>query len=180
MIAVGVLVLEVSADSETGKADARLAASLDTAVVLYDERLADTLRPLRDVAGDERVIAALEAGEPVGEGLAQELANSENLDSLLIRDADGRNLASVGGDADFALAQVKINGAEGRIGSVLGSTTNPTAYVADVRQLTGRDAVLQVDEETATTIPIGDVALPAAESAATVEVAGDEKRAASV
>jgi diguanylate cyclase (GGDEF)-like protein len=180
MIAVAVLVLEVSGDSETGKADARLSASLDTAVALYNEQLEDTLRPLREVAADERLIRALESEQQLEDGLTRELAEEENLDLLVIRDADGRELASVGEEPGFGVAQVKINGADGRIGSVLGSIGNATAYVSEVRAMTGRDAVLQFDGETATTLPLGEVELPAAESAATIEVDGDEKRAASV
>ena len=65
MIGVAVLVLEVSADSETGKADARLSASLDTAVGIYDAQLEDALRPLREIAADPRLTSALQAGEGI-------------------------------------------------------------------------------------------------------------------
>ncbi len=180
MIGVAVLVLEVSADSETGKADARLSASLDTAVGVYDTQLEDALRPLREIASDPRLTSALQAGGEPSPELARELFDSTDLESLVIRDDGGRELASFGPDRGFALAEVQIDGAEGRIGSVVGTVTNPTSYIADVRKLTGREAIVSVDGETATTIPIGEVPLPAADSAETVEIDGNEQRAASV
>ena len=51
MIAVAVLVLQLSGESRTGKADARLTAGLETALSIYGEELDRSRRAARSVEG---------------------------------------------------------------------------------------------------------------------------------
>jgi hypothetical protein len=63
MIAVGVLVRQVSAEAGSGKADARLSAGLDTALSIYRDDAAAAAGGGR-VANEPAVGAALRSGDP--------------------------------------------------------------------------------------------------------------------
>ena len=79
MVALAVLVVQISADSESGKADARLSAGLRTATTVYEQAQADSRRVAgeiaADVAADPAAVAALEGGDRATlRALADELA----------------------------------------------------------------------------------------------------------
>ncbi|MBM3667340.1 MAG: hypothetical protein FJW90_07660, partial [Actinobacteria bacterium] len=67
---VGILRL-VSEDSRQGKADAGLAAGLEAAIALYDERVADAETPARALAGAQALADGLRGAD---ESLLREFA----------------------------------------------------------------------------------------------------------
>jgi diguanylate cyclase (GGDEF)-like protein len=93
---------------------------------------------------------------------------------------NGQELASAGAKEAVAEAELKLQGGGATGGRLIASTTTAADLLRNVQDLTGRDAVISDDSGTvATTTPLGDVSLPAAGSAETVEVGGEELRAAS-
>src|SRR3954463_10503122 len=122
MIAVSVFVLQVSANSETGKADARLAASLDSSLAVYRDQLNAADGRLRDIATDPRITQALTTGDAaLARDAARQLRAAKKFESLEIIDADGNVLAREGGWPAFATARINIRGPSETIGSVVGS-----------------------------------------------------------
>ena len=94
---------------------------------------------------------------------------------------DGGEEIAVAGDREaVATAELKLE-QEGRSsGALVASTTTASDFARRVREFTGREATVSDQHGTAaTTMPVGDIELPAAGSAATVDVDGDELRAAS-
>ena len=180
MIAVAVFVLEVSGESQTAKADARLAAGLDSAIAVYESELTDAQGPLRDVATDPAVNAAIdERNSARAEKLARDLQRKKDLGFLELRDDSGDELGSSGTKPPFAASEVVIQGETETAGSVVGSVASATSYAAKVRELTGREVFVEVGGQSATTAPLGELDLPAPDTAQTVEIDGTEQRAAS-
>jgi hypothetical protein len=96
MVAVGVLVTHVTSESETGKADARLDAGLETALAGYESDVAEAERAANQFADDPAVGPALRSGEPTRvEGVARRVAAENGISALVIRGADGDVLASI-------------------------------------------------------------------------------------
>ena len=64
MVAVAVLVTQVTNESRRAKADARLDAGLDAALATYDDDAADAERAAKRFANDPAVGSALRSGDP--------------------------------------------------------------------------------------------------------------------
>src|SRR3954447_12605494 len=64
MIGVAVVLFVLTRESEMGKADATIAGALRTAFVVYDEAAGSARPQLREVAGNQRLRAALADGHP--------------------------------------------------------------------------------------------------------------------
>src|SRR4051794_41985804 len=62
MVAVALVLFSITADSETGKADAQIAQGLRAAFAIYDADRGDARPQLTRVASDTRLARALAAG----------------------------------------------------------------------------------------------------------------------
>lgn len=180
MVGVAVLVTQVSGRSQTGKADARLAAGIETALSAYRSATEAAGEGLREAGADPRVERALGAGRALSRARLGAIARGAGLRSLALLSPDGAELARVGPAAAVAAGELTLRGERGALGSLVGSVTSPTAFARTVRELTGREVAVSLGGRAlATTLPLGDVALPAPGSAETVELGGSERRAAS-
>ncbi|HWH44794.1 MAG TPA: diguanylate cyclase [Thermoleophilaceae bacterium] len=155
MAAVALVLFSITADSETGKVDARLAEGLRTAFAVYDDRVESASRDLRGVTRDDALQDALESGSPAAlRSQLRRLARTNRIDELTVYDASGRLVARAGSRDSIAHASAAPTTADGRrIGTVSLSTTRARAYVSEVARLTGLDVrVFRGGERLATTL----------------------------
>ena len=181
MIAVGVLVRQVSAEAGSGKADARLSAGLDTALSIYRDDAAAAERAAERFANDPAVGAALRSGDPGRiESVARSLAGQNGIQSLVIHDSSGRRVATIGPGNAVAIYELKLTDPAGRVGSLTASTTTASDYLDSVRHLTGRDGTLVgVGGGAVSSTPtLKGANPPPSGHSADVDVAGNNLRAA--
>jgi diguanylate cyclase (GGDEF)-like protein len=180
MIAVAVLVTQVTTQSSHGKADARLAAGLESALAVYRDDVAQARKGAKDVARASSLSTALHSGQRTTvEAVADRLARENGLRSLIIRDARGNRLAAAGPPTQIAAARLNLRGPGGTLGSLTASMTTASSYVDRVRHLTGRDvALLGEGGSISSTLRLGGVSLPSSGSSTSVELGGDTLRAA--
>jgi diguanylate cyclase (GGDEF)-like protein len=182
MIALAVLVIELTGESETGKADARLAESLATAIAIYEQDVADARTAGKAIATDPQLAAALESPDQGGlDAVAARLADEHDVAALEISDQGRQELAAVDFADPFALTELELQGQDGgALGMLRVSTTTSSDYLIEIDELTGEDAAL-VDssgEPFAGTVPVQDAELPASGESADLEVEGEDVRAA--
>lgn len=178
MVAVAVLVSVVADDSRTGKADARLGASTETALALYDEQLAEGRGDARAAGRDEALADALRAGDPAEARVAAaRLRRDLGVASVSVLDGSGDELASVGDPDGIAQSEIELRGPEGPIGNVSVAPISARTYVDEVERLTDSDvAVLRDGRELASTLDLGEADVPEGSGAQDFEQAGDEYR----
>ena len=95
MIALAVVLFLLTGRSETGKADAGIAAGLRAALTVYQETAAASEPALREVAADARLRAALERGRGI-EARMRELVARGEVVAIELRSADGQVVARAG------------------------------------------------------------------------------------
>jgi diguanylate cyclase (GGDEF)-like protein len=180
MIAVAVLVTQVSSESRNGKADARLAAGLQTALSLYRNELADSQRAARDAARDPRLADALRSGDSGGiQGAADQVARSLDVAALAVRDREGREVARAGTKEAVAEANLRVRGPQGRLATLTASTVSARAYARQVARLTGREAAILRGEAFASTVgSLGDADLPEGSGSGEVKLDSGKYRVA--
>ncbi|MGH2966476.1 MAG: diguanylate cyclase [Solirubrobacterales bacterium] len=178
MIAVAVLVTQVTTQSRNGKADARLAAGLGTALSVYGDDAAQAKRAATALGHDPTLGAALQTGDSAQiAAAAHSAARQDGARSLVVRDAGGRQLVAIGGPAVVAPFRLNLRGPGGALGSLVVSTTTPSTYLDQVRHLTGRDAaLLGANGPVAGTLNLGDSSLPTSGHSGDVEVDGQKLR----
>lgn len=158
---VGMLLI-VSEDSRVGKADARLAAGLETALALYEGEVARARSVAQRLAADPGLGQALtEADEPDAarlQAFAERAAARQGVSGVEVLDADGMPLAFAGSRRAIGFADVELTSGGQVRGALRVSTESATRYAADVRRLTKRELVLQREGEVlvATVTPPGD------------------------
>jgi diguanylate cyclase (GGDEF)-like protein len=183
MIALAVLVSQIASDSESGKADARLSAELQTATTVYENTQADSGRVANqiaaDVAADPAAAATLRDGTPAElQALARTYADRDDAVAVRITDSAG-NRATVGEAQPVAAASVTLTADGERIGSVTAATTTSSQLLRQVEEATGEDAALVGPRGPITgTVPIETGALPDAGDSASVEAGEGELRVA--
>lgn len=180
MVALGAIVVQLAGSAQTGKADAGLSAALDTALGVYDSDQADAERAARRAADDPNLAPALRSGDSARiESIAEDLVEGGPLVALEILGPGGKRLVRTGDDEAVAAVELTLEQGGEAIGTLIASTTTAADFIERVRKLTGRDATVSDESGTvATTLPVGEVALPAAGTAETVELEGKELRAA--
>jgi diguanylate cyclase (GGDEF)-like protein len=137
------IVLFVSNDSQRGKADARLAAGLQTAVSVYTQRTNEATADARRLAASPELADALRSGDRTSLGAFTSSATAEpGIESVTVLDNAGRQMAAAGSPDAVAFAQVGLTEEARPVGDLRVSTTTAQQYVAEVRQLTGRELVL--------------------------------------
>jgi len=142
MIAVAVLVTQIVTESTNGKADARLAEGLDSALTVYRDDATAARDAAKQVAQNPRVSAALASGDGANQvAAANAIVGEHGIHAIALRSAHGKG-GGAGPAPMVAPYRLNLNGPGGAIGSITVSTTTPSAYLARVRHLTGRDGVL--------------------------------------
>jgi diguanylate cyclase (GGDEF)-like protein len=143
------IVLFVSNDSQRGKADARLAAGLQTAVSVYGQRTDEATSEARRLAADPALAEPLRSGDEAGlSAFTSQVAARPGVEAVTVLDNAGRPMASAGSGDAVAFAQVGLTEQARPVGSLRVSMTSGAAYVAEVKQLTDRELVLSRGDAT--------------------------------
>jgi diguanylate cyclase (GGDEF)-like protein len=159
MIAVALVLFSLTADSEHGKVDARLASGLRTALAFYDEGREDARRALARTAADDELLQALQAGdEDAVRARMQELvAADQRIGSIAHFTTSGRLGATAGAAPPVAAARVVPTTESGRrLGTLAVSVTTAEELARRIRLFTGLEVrVVRGERVLATTIEGG-------------------------
>jgi len=138
MVAVAAVLYRLTADSETGKADAGIAAGLRTAFALYDissERAEPTLRAL---AANKSIVDGLAAGGPRARTALRRAASVPGVVQVAFRAEGSRQTLTAGRDSGIAAAGAPlVDGRGRRLGTLALSITPAPVYAVGLRRLTG-------------------------------------------
>jgi diguanylate cyclase (GGDEF)-like protein len=142
-LALVAVVLFVSEESRSGKADARLAAGLDTATGLYSNRVEAALPEARALAGDPALAEAIVGEDRTGiRSFAEEAVLASGLQGVEVLGPDGEELGSAGGPDAVAFASIRLAQGGQQSGTLRVSQTTAPDYVGDVGRLTRREVVM--------------------------------------
>ena len=139
MAAVAVVLFKLTSDSETGKADARIAQGLQTALAVYDTSSSRARTALRPVANDPRFSRAMRSRNRAAINRnARRLLREYDLQEISFYRA-GRRIggARAGRPAVAWATAAPTTRREGRLGTLVVSRTSADQYVAVARRLTG-------------------------------------------
>jgi diguanylate cyclase (GGDEF)-like protein len=181
MVAVAVLVSDVTGSSATGKADAALNADLDVALALNDELVADAAAEAKQLAADPQLSAAVATGDEAGmQAAARSLAERHKVESLELLSPSDSSLVSIGERDPIAVASIElVQSPDGETaGTLRVSTATVSGYLAGVRQRTGEQAVLVGPGGVTGPVPVDAGEIPPAGEAADVDIDGREQRVA--
>jgi diguanylate cyclase (GGDEF)-like protein len=180
MIAVAVLVTQIVTQSTNGKADARLSEGLDSALTVYRDDGTAASHAAKQVAADPSLSSAIAASAgPQATSTANRLVGDHGIRAIVLEGPNGQQVASAGSRVLMAPYHLNLTGPGGRIGSITVSTTTPSAYLASVRHLTGRDGtLLGAGGVLASTVNVKPTDLPASGHSADVDVGDETQRAA--
>jgi diguanylate cyclase (GGDEF)-like protein len=178
MIVLAVLVTQIATDSTNGKADARLAEGLDSALTVYRDDAAAARDAAKQAARDPVVTGALTSNPPSLITAENRILREDGVSGVAIQMADGTSGAR-SGSVTVAPYRVNLNGPSGSLGSITVSTTTPGEYLADVLHLTGREGtLLESGQEMASSVRVSASELPASGHSGNVDVNGTDLRAA--
>ncbi len=182
MIAVAVLVVEVTADSANGKADARLATGLATAQEIYDEALHRAPKEVNKLAETPGVTTAMSApNASYLDKVAGDARAEPGVVAVSFYDADGKLLAHAGPNDALARSRRPLRSGTGRIGEIEVAALGATAYVQRVHRLTGVGASVVADRgPLASTVRLGGAELPSGSGGVTVDLQDNTVRAAAL
>jgi diguanylate cyclase (GGDEF)-like protein len=145
-LALVAVLLAVSQDSRRGKADARLAAGLDTAVALYDERVANADAAAREFAGDPELSIGI---NPVDRArlaaFAESAALRADVEAVEVEAADGALVAAAGSEDAFAFTDLVLRQGGEEVGRLKVSSTPASEYAGELHRLTDREIVVSRD-----------------------------------
>ena len=181
MIAVAVLLTQVTNEARRAKADARLGAGVDAALATYSDDHADAERAAKRFANDDAASTALRSGDSARvKAVAGRLAAQNGIRSLVIRDPSGDVLAAIGPGNAVATYELNLTDPRGSLGSLTVSTTTASDYLNRVSRI-GRGGALQDEGATvSSTLALDGVSLPSSGDFTEVEVEGESVRAATV
>ncbi len=137
------ILLFVNSDSQQGKADARLAAGLQTAVAVYGGRTEDATADAKRLARDPELAAALRVVDPSRlRAFVRSARREPGVIRVEVLDNAGRQMAAAGPVDAVAFARVGLTENARPVGAIRLSTTTADQYAAAVRRLTDREVVL--------------------------------------
>jgi diguanylate cyclase (GGDEF)-like protein len=146
MIAVALVLFSITADSETGKADAAIAQGLRAAFAVYDGDRARARPALERIARDPTLAAAIARRNTAA--ATRRLAALQRAHPATRRiaayDNARRQIAAVGAPDAVAPAVAAPSTGNKRIGLIAVSTTTADQYARDVKRLTGLEARVTV------------------------------------
>src|SRR3954447_13483851 len=154
-LALIAILLFVSEDSQRGKADARLAAGLRTAMAIYRARTVEASSRAQSLAAAPDLASALRAHDAAAErAFAQRAAGQPPTLRVELYDIAGTPIAAAGPTGSIAFAQVGLTEAGQQVGILRVSTTTAGGYADEVKSLTETDAVVtHAGEPLASTVP---------------------------
>jgi nitrogen fixation/metabolism regulation signal transduction histidine kinase len=181
IVAVALLVVEITSASRSGKADARLAGGVHAALAIYNDDLRRARRAATALAHDPAVPAAVAGGNraAISDSLSS-VAQGAGVESIVVVEAArGGSVLARSGSAGVAAATVDLTGAGGTPAAKISvSTSSARAFLGDAVRLTGLDiGVLGVGRVEASTAPLAGVSLPSSGDSSDVTVAGATRRA---
>jgi diguanylate cyclase (GGDEF)-like protein len=158
-LALVAVLLAVSQDSRRGKADARLAAGLDTAVALYDERVENADASAQELARDPELSIGL---SPLDRArlatFAESAALRADVEAVEVEAADGTLVAAAGSDDAFAFTELVLRQGGVEVGKLMVSSTPASEYAAELHRLTDREIVVSREG-----VPLSATVAPPAE-----------------
>ena len=175
MVAVALVLFSITADSETGKADAAIAEGMRGAFALYNADRAAAQPALKRVASDPGVASALSKRDAAGASarIAALKRRFPNVSGISVFTPDRKPVAGIGSIASVAPAVAAPSIRGRRIGYVAVSTTTAQQYVREVRRVTGLEARLLTGRNVmASTLAERGTAQP---KSGNVRIAGDRK-----
>src|SRR6476661_5811668 len=156
MIAVALVLFSITADSETGKADAAIAQGLRAAFAVYDGDRARARPALEKVARDPILAAALGRHDSAAArtrllALAGGLPGVRGITAF---DNARRQIAAVGAPDAVAPAVAAPSNGTRRIGLIAVSVTTADQYAREVKLLTGLETrVVEAGRLLGSTLP---------------------------
>jgi diguanylate cyclase (GGDEF)-like protein len=176
IIALAVVVTELSGESRTGKADARLAAGLEAALSLQEAELDRSARAARELAREDALATALRTrAEDRIRAVTRRLYSEHELSSLSVHGRGGNELAETGSGEPVAVTEVTLRSRDGALGAARASTISAGEYAERVWELTGEHAAVLIDgRPAASTIELSGSTVPRTDEAATVDPPGGE------
>jgi len=158
MLSVAIVLFRLIDDSETGKANASIAARQTAAISLYQEA-AERADGAVEGVGNDRVLAqALRAGDlAAAKQRAAELLQSHGIERIALRRAS-RVVFVVGHRDAIAPARRNLTGVSGRrFGILEASTTRAAEYARLTQRVTNANVVVESNDRVlANTLPRGD------------------------
>ena len=180
MIGVGLVLFSLTADSEHGKVDARLAGGLRTTLGFYDAARQEARRSLRRIADDDVLRGALRDGDrdATGRRLRALVARDPGVEGAAYFTAEGPIAAAAGEAFPVAAAGATPTTGDGeQLGTIVVSTISARELARRSARFTGLEVrVLRGDRTLASTIRGANQ--PEAGSG-DLELAGEEYRARS-
>jgi diguanylate cyclase (GGDEF)-like protein len=142
MIAVALVLFSITADSETGKADAQIAQGLRAALAIYDSDRGAARAELARIVRDRQLATALARGDRAAVTARARTLQRKVPGTLRIEvyDTSRRPIASAGSADAVAISVAAPSSGGRRLGYVAVSSTTGTAYVDEVSRVTGLQA----------------------------------------
>ena len=185
MLALGLLVHEMTQDSSEGKADARLDASLETAKVVYDRALRTASDEAGRIAsaplGEGGTIAAAIAARDVAalQDAAQRETGAAAIVTVAFHAADGETIVRAGPAEGIAVSRRPLIGPGGKqIGVVEVAALDPEDFTAEVGKMTGAEVAVVSDRGTLAATPALEDIGATDEGVSSIGLRGGEGRAA--
>src|SRR3954470_8697079 len=143
MAAVALVLFKLTGDSETGRADAGIAAGLRNAFAVYTEDAGSATAALRAAARDRELRTAL-LGDDMRAASARMnalLRSDATVASIAFYNARGRRVAAAGSPDAVAPRSAPLSRVNGqKFGTLAVSVTYADAFVREVQRLSGREA----------------------------------------
>jgi diguanylate cyclase (GGDEF)-like protein len=138
MIALAVVLFTLTSRSETGKADAGIAAGTRTAFSIYEERAAEAGPAVHAVAADPQLTEALASGTGIERRLRQLVGGPHDIVAIELRNSgSGRLMARAGSSDGMAFKAAPLVAGAQRRGTLFVSVTDASDFATRVRRLTG-------------------------------------------
>ena len=137
MVAVAAVLYRLTADSETGKADAGIAAGMRVAFSLYDASAGRAEGGLRGLAANRGFVDALAAGGRRARAGLRGVAARPGVVGVAFRPARPGPTLAAGSPSAIAAAGAPLVDGGRRLGTLSLSVTSARSYAAGLRKLTG-------------------------------------------
>jgi diguanylate cyclase (GGDEF)-like protein len=138
MIALAVVLFTLTARSETGKADAGIAAGTRTAFGIYEERAAAAGPAVHEIAADPQLTDAIASGTGIRQRMQQLLGGPTGIVAIELRSSGGDHLiARAGSPGGMAFKAAPLVAGAERRGTLFVSITDARDFAGRVRRLTG-------------------------------------------
>jgi diguanylate cyclase (GGDEF)-like protein len=179
VLVVALPLTRVADEWRTARADAGLAASAETALSVFGQKLAAAHADARAAGRDDALALSLRSRDArAAQRAVDRLVRELDLAALSAQTPSGRTLASAGEAGAPGASAVAVRGPGGLLGRVRGTALRPHRYVAQVRMLTGREvALLRGERVLGTTVELVAADLPEGEGRADVDLPDGESRA---